>query len=97
MPFDTPATGDEIRRRILDLLARRAASSTICPSEVARSFSKRAEEWRPLMQPVRDVAATLVEEGEIEVTQKGEVVDLNEAKGPIRLRKVQREGREEGA
>jgi hypothetical protein len=40
------------------------------------------------MQPVRDAAAELVAEGEIEVTQKGEVVALEGVKGPIRLRKV---------
>jgi hypothetical protein len=39
-----------------------------------------------LMEPTREVAAKLVHEGRIEVTQKGEVVKLADAKGPIRLR-----------
>jgi hypothetical protein len=56
---------------------------TICPSEAARAL---AEDWRPLMQPVRDVAAGMVDEGRLEVTQKGEVVDPRSARGAIRLR-----------
>ncbi len=35
---------------------------------------------------VRDAARALVATGRIEVIQRGELVDLDEARGPIRLR-----------
>ena len=74
---------DEIERTILALLERRDAGRTICPSEAARAL---AAEWRPLMQPVRDTAAAMADEGRLEVTQRGEVVDARTARGAIRLR-----------
>ena len=38
------------------------------------------------MDPVREEAFAMVDEGMLEVTQKGEVVDGRTARGPIRLR-----------
>jgi hypothetical protein len=38
------------------------------------------------MPVVRDVAGEMAERGTLEVTQGGEVVDVAEARGPIRLR-----------
>lgn len=38
------------------------------------------------MQETRDVAAGLVEEGKLQVLQKGTVIDPKFIKGPIRLR-----------
>ena len=78
----TPAP-EEIERTIVGLLDQRADGRTICPSEAARAL---AEDWRPLMQPVRDTAAAMVDDGRLEVTQKGEVVDPRTARGAIRLR-----------
>ena len=78
----TPAP-EEIERTIVGLLDQRADGKTICPSEAARAL---AEDWRPLMQPVRDTAAAMVDDGRLEVTQKGEVVDPRAARGAIRLR-----------
>lgn len=69
---------------MLELLARRAPGATICPSEAARSVG--GTEWRPLMDPARDAVGRLVEEGRVEVTQRGEVVDLAQARGPVRVR-----------
>jgi len=84
------APGDGIDRRleatILDLLAARAATSTICPSDAARAVGD--ENWRRLMEPARRAARRLVEAGEVEITQGGSVVDPATAKGPIRIRKV---------
>ena len=74
----------DVRRTIEDLLARRAAGRTICPSDAARALAP--EDWRPLMDPVRDVAFAMADRGELEVTQRGEVVDGRAARGPIRLR-----------
>ena len=47
------------------------------------------DDWRELMEPVRPAARRLVERGEGEITQKGEVVDLATARGPIRIRRRQ--------
>jgi hypothetical protein len=74
------------RRAILDLLARRDPGKTICPSEAARLVG--GAEYRERMPAVRDAARELVAEGEIEVTQRGAVIDLDGARGPIRLRRV---------
>lgn len=74
----------DLEQRILDVLHARASTSTICPSDVARDVSP--EDWRPLMDPVRDAARRLVAAGRIEITQGGQVVDLDQVKGPIRIR-----------
>jgi hypothetical protein len=39
------------------------------------------------MESARRVAARLVEAGEVEMTQQGQVVDPATAKGPVRLRR----------
>ena len=75
----------DIEAAILGLLARRAPGKTLCPSDAARALAGD-EDFRPLMDPVRDAARDLVARGELEVTQRGEVVDLDGARGPIRLR-----------
>jgi uncharacterized metal-binding protein len=69
------------RTAILDLLAHRDPGKTICPSEAARATGASMDE-------VRDAARILVADGEIVVTQKGEVVELDGVKGPIRLRRT---------
>ncbi|MEM1296728.1 MAG: DUF3253 domain-containing protein [Verrucomicrobiota bacterium] len=74
----------EIERAILDLLSQRKTGATICPSEAARIVKPKS--WRTLMEATRTVARSLVKAGEIEVCQKGAVVDAETAKGPIRLR-----------
>lgn len=73
---------------ILTLLSRRAATATICPSDVARDVG--GDDWRDLMEPVRQAARRLVARGEVEITQRGAVVDPSTAKGPIRIRRVHR-------
>lgn len=75
----------DLEKAILDLLDRRAPK-TICPSDVAREVGP-ADGWRELMDPVRAAAQRLVEKGLVEVTQKGEVVDLPTVKGPVRIRR----------
>jgi len=76
----------ELERTILSLLDGRAPTSTICPSDAARAVGT-AESWRTLMGPARDAARRLVEAGEVVITQGGEVVDLDAARGPIRIRR----------
>ncbi|MEX3505726.1 DUF3253 domain-containing protein [Corynebacterium sp. LK2510] len=76
----------ELGRAIVEKLAQRAPESTICPSEVARDMGT-PEGWRDLMPAVREAARRLAAEGTVEVTQKGEVVDVEHARGPIRIRR----------
>ena len=67
------------------LLDRRAAGATICPSEAARRVDP--DGWRELMPDARRVAGRLVADGRVEMTQRGEVVDPATARGPVRLRR----------
>jgi Protein of unknown function (DUF3253) len=80
-----PPTRDEAEAAILDLLARRDRGKTICPSEAARVLGGD-EGFRSLMPLVRDATRALVAEGRVEVTQSGQPVDLDTARGAIRLR-----------
>ena len=80
-------SNDDAERAIRHLLEERGEGKTICPSEAARELGGD-EGFRELMPLVRDAAQRMVSRGEIEVTQGGEVVDPDEAKGPIRLRRA---------
>jgi hypothetical protein len=82
---------EEAQRAILDLLAARDPGKTICPSDAARALGGD-EAFRPLMPVVRDAARALVDAGRIEVTQRGQRVELDRARGAIRLRAVPRQG-----
>jgi len=70
--------------KIRELLSMRSAESSICPSDVARAAAP--DNWRPLMEPVREAARRMVADGEVQITQGGEVVDPESARGPIRIR-----------
>ena len=81
-----PDIDQRLEAAILELLARRAPTATICPSDAAREVGDE-DSWRDLMDPARAAAARLVDRGEVEITQGGEVVDLATARGPIRIRR----------
>lgn len=85
-PTDTHSPVDDatLEATILDLLSQRADTSSICPSDAARAVG--GDDWRDLMDDTRRVAARLVSEGRVQITQGGEVVDPAEARGPIRIR-----------
>jgi hypothetical protein len=76
-----------IAERIEALLGARQEGSSICPSEVARSFSSQERLWRALMPQIRRVADALAAQGRVHVTQRGQSVRAQDAKGPIRLHK----------
>ncbi|MDJ0395087.1 DUF3253 domain-containing protein [Rhodococcus sp. G-MC3] len=78
------ASDHQLETKIKELLDARSRDSTICPSDVARAMSD--DGWRDLMEPVRRAARRLVDAGEVEITQKGSVVEPSTAKGPIRIR-----------
>ena len=69
---------------VRDLLAKRARTATICPSEAARAVG--GDDWQALMEPARAAARRLVADGEVEITQRGRIVDPSTARGPIRIR-----------
>ena len=81
----TTEPGAAAEDAILSLLASREQGKTICPSEAARAIAG-AEGFRPHMDEVRDAAGRLVARGQLEVTQKGRIVDVGSVRGPIRLR-----------
>ena len=84
--YGVTTTDRQLEATITTLLDARARDATICPSEAARAVGD--EEWRDLMEPARRAARRMVARGEIEITQKGSVVDPSTAKGPIRLRRT---------
>jgi len=75
-------SSNRLEAEITEQVTARGAGKTICPSEVARAL---AEDWRGLMVDVRGVAGEMVARGEIVVTQKGRVIEIETARGPIRL------------
>lgn len=85
----TPA----IHACVLGLLGQRAATASICPSEVARALAPQepaegALGWRALMEPVRDQARHMAREGLVVITQGRQALAPDEPfEGPIRLRR----------
>ena len=73
----------DYQSRIIELLVQRAPGKTICPSEVLPLEQKKNKQ---LMEEVRQAARELVAQGKIEITQRGEIINPNTIKGPIRLR-----------
>jgi hypothetical protein len=79
-----PDDGDAYEAAVLELLSQRAAGATICPSEAARAVEPEA--WREHMEDARAAARRLVTRGLVDITQGGQVVDGDRARGPIRVR-----------
>ncbi|MDR5800187.1 DUF3253 domain-containing protein [Caballeronia sp. LP006] len=78
----------DIENCALDLLGGRAATSSICPSDVARNLVSDEDGWRALMPLVRDVAAQMAREGKVLITQGDVTLDPDAmSHGPIRLRR----------
>lgn len=75
----------ELEDSLEALLDARSRDASVCPSEAARAVG--ADEWRELMEPARSAARRLVAAGRAEITQGGQVVDPDHAKGPIRVRR----------
>jgi hypothetical protein len=85
MGFTAMVSEQELRATILRLAGERGPSKTICPSDAARAVGGDA--WRDLMEPARDIARELARNGEVEITQGGNVLDPDATwRGPIRIR-----------
>lgn len=80
--------GDErLRAAILELARARGPAKTICPSDAARAVG--GAEWRDLMEPARNVARELARAGDVEILQRGDVLDPEATwRGPIRIRAI---------
>jgi hypothetical protein len=86
MNSSLPSTDEAIAEEIVRQLSRRAATSSICPSEVARALQSDEVEWRALMPRVRTVATLMRDQGRLRITRGG--VDVPNAelhRGAIRL------------
>lgn len=78
-------TDERLRQAILELARGRGPAKTICPSDAARAVDP--ENWRDLMDDARAVARELARDGDVEITQRGEVLDPDATwRGPIRIR-----------
>lgn len=76
---------DRLRAAILALAYARGAHSSTCPSDAARAV---ADDWRPLLPRARDLARELARAGQVELTQRGRVLDPDaDWRGPIRIRR----------
>ena len=74
-----------MREAILTLARERAPAKTICPSDAARAVG--GDDWRDLMEGARDIARDLARAGDVEIMQRGEVIDPDaQWRGPIRIR-----------
>jgi len=75
----------QLREAILALARERAPAKTICPSDAARTIG--GDQWRDLMEDARDIARDLAKAGEVEIMQRGKVLDPDaQWRGPIRIR-----------
>jgi hypothetical protein len=74
-----------LERTLVALLDQRRPDASVCPSEAARKIDP--DGWRELMPAARAAAGRLAAGGAAEVTQRGEVVDVATARGPVRVRR----------
>ncbi|MCA3388085.1 MAG: DUF3253 domain-containing protein [Roseomonas sp.] len=75
---------EAITATMLRIAAERGPEKSMCPTDVARAVS--AENWRPLLGAVRQVATELARQGKIEILRKGKPISPDEMRGVIRLR-----------
>lgn len=81
----TRTVGENLRAAMLRMARERGPAKTICPSDAARAVG--GDGWRDLMDDAREAARELARVGEVEITQKGEVLDPDAAwRGPVRIR-----------
>ncbi|OOQ57944.1 DUF3253 domain-containing protein [Mucilaginibacter pedocola] len=73
-----------IPQTILAKATQRGPDKSTCPSEIARELFPA--NWRKHMQEVRDAAVDLHKTGKVIITQKGQPVDVDNIKGPIRIK-----------
>jgi hypothetical protein len=75
---------EKIATTILSTAIHRGAEKSTCPSEIARMLFP--DDWRKRMKDVREVAIDLHNKGSVAITQKGTLVDVDNIKGPVRIK-----------
>jgi hypothetical protein len=74
---------DRALEQAIEALLAERPGRTICPSEAARRVDP--EDWRALMEPCREAAGRLCHAGRVRVLKRGEAIDPDAIRGPIRL------------
>lgn len=75
-----------ISETILSVAKQRGTEKSTCPSEIARMLFP--DNWRNHMKDVVNTAIDLHNCGKVLITQKGLPVDVNQIKGPVRIKIV---------
>jgi hypothetical protein len=74
-----------LRAAILALARHRGPTASICPSDAARAIG--GDGWRELTAQSRTIAFDLARDGDVEITQHGNVIDADAPpRGAIRIR-----------
>jgi hypothetical protein len=73
----------ELEEIILELLAARDPSASLCPSEAARR--RFGDDFGAQMENVRRAARRLAHRDVVVITQRGRTVDPAEIRGPVRI------------
>lgn len=74
-----------LRAAIVALARHRGPTASICPSDAARAVG--GDGWRELTAQSRTIAFELARAGDVEITQRGNVIDPGQSpRGPIRIR-----------
>jgi hypothetical protein len=80
------ADKDLLEQTLLTMVGDLPTGKTLAPSDVAQAISgKAAEQWGPLMQPLRRLAVRLAKEGRLVIYRKGTAADPDDFKGIYRL------------
>lgn len=75
---------EQIAQTILATAIHRGTEKSTCPSEIARMLFP--DDWRKYMKDILGVAIKLHQEGSVVITQKGIPVDVENIKGPVRIK-----------
>ena len=80
---------NQLEQIILELLEKRGAGKSICPSEAARHIAELAghpEGWRAWLNRTRATGILMAKRGTVVMLQGGERINPDTARGAIRLR-----------
>jgi len=81
-------TRQRLKSAMRALAEDRAPGGSTCPSDTARAV---AQNWRDLMPQAREVAREVANAGDVEITQRGQVLDADgDWPGPVRIRRAAR-------
>ena len=74
----------DIKATILEMAMLRGPDKSTCPSEIGRKLFPH--HWREHMPAIRKEAIALQKQGLVLITQKGNSVNTEDSKGPIRIK-----------